>query len=590
MAYFEVVTLNDGTTLFNGSIAPIILTGASCSGTTLTTTGSPALTVGMTIYASSLNGNIALGTIVSGSANTWVVSIGGTFPTQTMTAIMLGAGSAINTTSYPLAVIQVTTTSIISLNIEGSNDGTNWFQLFLSSPNEPSVLDNIAESGLYTLKTSSLYIRYNLISFNGGIAPVVLSGASCSGTTLTTTGSPSLTVGMTVLSAGSVSLGTIVSGSANTWVVSIGGTFTAQTMTAVTGSASVAINILGRSGNNTAGGADNLSLALDAKNVTPIHVSYQPGQSGVKQDAQNAFVLSDAPTPVVINAQVGQVTIIDTQGYQTLQLTSNATFAASGGFQVSNSNDGTATSFATNQAALSSATGGTMSTAIVASTTYTFNCTARYVRIVPTTAGAFTYFLRNGVTGTASQNLTSIGGVAVAAVNAQLGVNVAQFAGVGAATGGLAGTIGVGGAAAVTAGGTAPTTNPVPAGIVDTLGFGRRTLGDIGGRTFFTGFNVNTPVSTAASTVTTAAQQNNPAFIVGSLLNTFQGSAGLNVQETSQVEGQTIAEILFQILFELKIANQQRYEMPLVLNNGITNGMDPPENYRQDPTAFTLQS
>ena len=48
--------------------------------------------------------------------------------------------------------------------------------------------------------------------------------------------------------------------------------------------------------------------------------------------------------------------------------------------------------------------------------------------------------------------------------------------------------------------------------------------------------------------------------------------------------------MLFQMLLELRIANQQRYEMPWLLNNGIINGMDPPENFRQDPTAFTLQS
>ena len=518
MAYFETITLQDGISLFTGSITPISLSGASCSGTTLTTTGSPALTTGMTIYAQGAVGQFSLGTIVSGSVNTWTVSIGGTIAAQTMIAIILGAGSSINTTSYPLVVIQTTTTSTLSLNIEGSNDGTNWFQLFLSSPNEPSILDNISSSGLYSLKTSSLYIRYNLLEYNGNTA--------------------------------------------------------------------ITLNIQGRSGSGLPGGADNLTLALDAKNVTPIYVSYQPGQSGVKQDAQNAFVLSDAPAPVVVNAQVGQITIIDTQGYQTLQLTTGTTFAASGGFQVSN--DGI--TFALNQDALSSATGGTMTTAIVASTTYAFNCTARYVRIVPTTAGAFTYFLRNGVTGIVAQNLTAIGGTAVSAATAQLGINVVQWGAGAVVNGGLAGTVGVGGGTAITTAGTAPTVNPVPAGIIDTSGFGRRTLGDIGGRTFVTGYNVNTPVSTAASASTTAAQQTNAAFAVGALLNTFAGTAALNVQDTTQFEGQSIIEMLFQMLLELRIANQQRYEMPWLLNNGIINGMDPPENFRQDPTAFTLQS
>ena len=59
-----------------------------------------------------------------------------------------------------------------------------------------------------------------------------LPTSSCTSTTLTTTGSPALTVGTTITSAGSISLGTIVSGSANTWIVSVGGTYTSQTMTA----------------------------------------------------------------------------------------------------------------------------------------------------------------------------------------------------------------------------------------------------------------------------------------------------------------------------------------------------------------------
>lgn len=56
--------------------------------------------------------------------------------------------------------------------------------------------------------------------------------ASCSGTALTTTGSPALVVGQTITSAGGVSLGTIASGSANSWVVTTGGTYTSQTMSA----------------------------------------------------------------------------------------------------------------------------------------------------------------------------------------------------------------------------------------------------------------------------------------------------------------------------------------------------------------------
>lgn len=71
-----------------------------------------------------------------------------------------------------------------------------------------------------------------------GTSRVELSGAgtstsftaSCSGTALTTTGSPALGSGNIILSATGVSLGTIASGSGNSWVVSIGGTYASQTM------------------------------------------------------------------------------------------------------------------------------------------------------------------------------------------------------------------------------------------------------------------------------------------------------------------------------------------------------------------------
>jgi len=54
--------------------------------------------------------------------------------------------------------------------------------------------------------------------------------ASCSGTALTTTGSPALAAGNLIISATGVSLGTIASGSGNAWVVTIGGTYASQTM------------------------------------------------------------------------------------------------------------------------------------------------------------------------------------------------------------------------------------------------------------------------------------------------------------------------------------------------------------------------
>lgn len=62
---------------------------------------------------------------------------------------------------------------------------------------------------------------------------------STSGTALTTVGNPALVVGMTVRAASGTSLGTVVSGAGNAWVLSISSTQASQTMYAATSGASV---------------------------------------------------------------------------------------------------------------------------------------------------------------------------------------------------------------------------------------------------------------------------------------------------------------------------------------------------------------
>jgi hypothetical protein len=72
----------------NWSAASPVTFIASCTGTTLTTTGSPALVAGMTVWSST---SVSLGTVVSGAVNTWVVSVGGTYSSQAMQAATIGA-------------------------------------------------------------------------------------------------------------------------------------------------------------------------------------------------------------------------------------------------------------------------------------------------------------------------------------------------------------------------------------------------------------------------------------------------------------------------------------------------------------------
>jgi hypothetical protein len=91
------------------SVSPTVFT-ASCTGTDLTTTGSPALSVGNTVWS---NTNVSLGTIVSGGGDTWVVSIGGTFASQTMYAATTGAPAPVAGDS---AEFKVPTTYTVTLS------------------------------------------------------------------------------------------------------------------------------------------------------------------------------------------------------------------------------------------------------------------------------------------------------------------------------------------------------------------------------------------------------------------------------------------------------------------------------------------
>jgi len=101
-------------------------------------------------------------------------------------------------------------------------------------------------------------------------------------------------------------------------------------------------------------------------------------------------------------------------------------------------------------------------------------------------------------------------------------------------------------------------------------------LSDAAGRLVVTGSNPN--INSTVITPTSSA--------IGAILGGMQNTAAMNVQDTTQFEGQIVAELLAQILVELRIANQQRYEMPYLLNNGVNNGMDPPEQFRADATIF----
>jgi hypothetical protein len=313
---------------------------------------------------------------------------------------------------------------------------------------------------------------------------------------------------------------------------------------------------------------DRVSLAMDETNNSPLNVKLQVQNSGIKQDLSGAFILSDAPQPVTVLAQIGSVNIIDTTGYQTIHLSTNATFAAASG--VAFSNDGV--TFGTNAPLMTAS--GAYSTALSAATSYTIPVLARFARITATTGGQFTYVLRNTPAQLTGQNLLAVGGAAINPATAQLGVNIQQ-------TGGTA----------VVAVGATQTALPLSIGGVDPVGASRRLtstmLGDL--------IIANRTIPTSNAAIGSATTGNAPIGAAG-----YINQVALTVQDTSQYEGQSQIEILALILQELKIMNQQIFELPRLQQaafNGSTAAVpvqiaqlgDEPKDMRDDASLFGQQ-
>jgi len=355
--------------------------------------------------------------------------------------------------------------------------------------------------------------------------------------------------------------------------------FIRYNVTNISGSATLIID----GSQNVVSNADKVAWAMDETNNSPLNIKFQPQNSGVKQDLSGAFILSDAPAPVTVNTSVTNTpNIIDTQGYQTIQITTGAGFAATGGIQFSN--DGV--TFATG---IGATAGGVFNTSLAALSSYTYPILGRYARIAATTAGSYTYVLRNSPAQESNQNLNAINGVAVAPTTAQLGVAVVNM-GTGAAvvSGGVAGTLGVGGTNAV---GVTSASNPVLIGGVDPTGLARRAattmLGDV-----ITG---NRTIPTSSGALSSATTGNTP---IGGA--TFNNQIPHVVQDLLQYEGQNHVELLAQILTELKVLNQQFYELPKVLSLALEGPTAPqrgsnvqlgddPFRLREESFIFTNQ-
>jgi hypothetical protein len=59
------------------------------------------------------------------------------------------------------------------------------------------------------------------------------------------------------------------------------------------------------------------------------------------------------------------------------------------------------------------------------------------------------------------------------------------------------------------------------------------------------------------------------------------------VEDIGQLDGQSQIELMAQILLELKILNQQMYELPRLIATG-TQAKDEPQTLRTEPSIFNI--
>jgi hypothetical protein len=317
---------------------------------------------------------------------------------------------------------------------------------------------------------------------------------------------------------------------------------------------------------------------MDETNNTPLNVKLQLQNSGVKQDTSGAFILSDAPQGITVVQPIGGVTVVDTTGYQSIQLTTG-TYAGT----ILGSNDGNNffAIFGYNAASLATIS------SLTAGGNFLIPAVTRYVKFTSSTAGQFTYYLRYAPP-PAGQNLQAIAGTTVSSASAQLGMNIVNYGGTAVVNGGLGGTTAIGGTNAV---GTASVSNPVIAGGVDQQGLARRAtstpLGDL-----VTG---NRVIPTSSASISSATTGNAPIGATG-----YNNQIPITVQDTTQFEGQSQVELLAQLLQEVKILNQQMYELPRVIALALQGPTAPsqgqsiqlgddPYQLRQDSSLFINQ-
>jgi hypothetical protein len=379
-----------------------------------------------------------------------------------------GDGNNYLTTGYSALSFQFTGSFAGSIFVQGSNDGTNWFNVLTQSTTDGSATDVISGPGIYTASVATKYLQYNIIAITGAANILVIGKTAVQEDT----------------------------------------------------------KLLAQSFDSTTGVQINANLA-----------------GGVNKDANNGIILSDAPAPVTISGEIGSNLIIDTQGYNSVSITTEGLAAST---YVSNDKV-TWSIFYPSSVGMNVNFNG----AIGAGTTYVLPCLARYIKLTLTAAGNATYYLR-------TQSSAVVNPIDIAMISGSSPVNA-----------GVGGVQSVGGNIAV---GTAQTANPLVTGGVDAGGLTRRLLTDTGGR-----IATSAPDQTGAIRATTLLA---PALGI-------QNAPITPVQDLSLFEGSAGIEILSQILTELRINNYYLYNLPYLLSGGQSNPLqDEPAAMRNEPSAL----
>ena len=379
---------------------------------------------------------------------------------QSVTINATGVGTSILTTGYNSLSISLTGAEGGQIQLMGSNDNVVWSPLLLIATDSLDVIDTIQNSGNYSLKVSTLYVRYSCV---------------------TLVGTPTFTV-------------------------------------------------VGRIGGGP-DAADKLALAMNPENQYPLNFNVM---SGLKVDNQNALVPSDCKGPYTSTLVTDTALVIDTTGYNSAIVQIIVTgFTLT--FQCSNDGVNWVNTLLYSQG------GSSPSSTNSTSGVYIVQCSGRFLKLGGVTGGPspIIVYLRNQPFNIANSN------------NAV--VNLTLINSITPVTPGLTGAFGVGGT--VAPGVVSGALNPVGVAGADDTNKARRLQTDATGR----------------------LQLASQLAALG--LNTTPSIA---VQDVTLNEGQLSTDILMQILTELRILNQQFYEVTF----DLATPQDSPDTYRSDPNQF----